>query len=75
MRAGDINPSARNPGQIAQNNVGVRWRHPGIQESRFIARGMFQAAKEFGLLVDDVRYLTRWGTSKATLNSVVVYSG
>lgn len=75
MRAGDVNPNVRNPGQIARGNVGVRWRHPGIQEARFIARGMYAAAEEYGLLVGDVQYLTRSGMNQIGLSNIVVYSG
>lgn len=57
IRAGDINPQARNPGQIAQRNVGVRWRHPGLDAGRNVQRGISDAATEFGIPIGQVRYL------------------
>lgn len=36
-------------GQIARNNVGVRWRHPGIAPRQHIAHSIQQAANRVGL--------------------------
>jgi len=58
MRQGDVNPGQGNPGWIAKGNVGVRWRHPGLQPGRHVARGIIEAAIVHGLPVVDVQYLT-----------------
>lgn len=57
MRAGDVDPNARNRGQIARGNVGVRWRHPGLDAGKYIAHGVTAAAEEFGLPVEQIEYL------------------
>jgi hypothetical protein len=57
MRAGDVDRLARNPGQIAKNNVGVRWRHPGLDAGKHLVRGMADAAGVFAIPVGDVQYL------------------
>lgn len=44
-------------GKISKGNVGVRWRHPGLDGGAYIARGMSDAAAEFGVPVEDVQYL------------------
>lgn len=58
MRQGSVNPGQGNPGWIARGNVGVRWRHPGLQPGRYVARGIFDSATAHGLPVMDVQYLT-----------------
>jgi hypothetical protein len=57
IRAGDLNPRARNPGWIAPRNVGVRWRHPGLDAGRHIVRGIADAAIEFSIPIGKVAYL------------------
>lgn len=57
LRAGDIDPGARNRGAIAQRNVGVRWRHPGLDAGKHVARGLADAVDEAGYEVQDVIYL------------------
>lgn len=59
LRAGDTMYGASNPGQISKGNVGVKWRHPGLEAGRYIARGVMDAAEEFSLPVDsDVDYFS-----------------
>lgn len=38
-------------GRIAAGNVGVRWRHPGLDPRSFIQRGIIVAAEHLGLIV------------------------
>ena len=57
IRQGDVDPNASNPGQIAKKNVGVRWRHPGLDAGRYMVRGMTDAAEYFGYPVQQVDYL------------------
>lgn len=75
MRAGDVDPSARNPGWIAKGNVGVRWRHPGLPSARFIARAIYVVAIEAGQPVQEIRYLNRWNSGLHDAYSVLVYQG
>lgn len=56
MRSGDLDSYSPNPGQIARGNVGVRWRHPGINPRRFLARGVTLAAVQRGIPVASVQY-------------------
>ena len=44
-------------GQIAKGNVGVKWRHPGMQPKLFLNNGVTIAAQRFGILPVRV-YLT-----------------
>lgn len=44
-------------GQISKGNVGVRWRHPGLDGGAYIARGLSDAATEEGIPVEDIEYL------------------
>lgn len=37
-------------GQIAQENIGVRWRHPGLAPRKFLNRSMVLAAEHAGIL-------------------------
>lgn len=74
-RQGDVDPSVKNPGWIAKGNVGVRWRHPGINPGRFLARGLGEAAIRNGLVVSDVRYLNRWSTGPHSSYSILVHEG
>jgi hypothetical protein len=64
LRAGDISKTAPNPGAIAQGNVGVRWRHPGLDSRRFLARGMEIACHRHSIPVGGVSY-QRSGASVA----------
>lgn len=58
IRAGDTMYGG-NPGQIAKGNVGVRWRHPGLEAGRFVANGVYDAASEYGIPIDrEVAYLS-----------------
>lgn len=75
MRAGDVDPSVRNPGWIAKGNVGVRWRHPGLPSARFIARAIYVVAIEAGQPVQEIRYLNRWNSGLHDAYSVLVYQG
>ena len=46
--APDTTPG-RVAGAIARRNVGVRWRHPGIEGRHFLEYGLAQAADEFAV--------------------------
>ena len=41
-------------GRIAPGNVGVSWRHPGLQARNFLYHGIDQAARENGILVRNI---------------------
>jgi hypothetical protein len=41
-------------GQIAPGNVGVRWRHPGLQPRHFLLHGVVKAAGDRGYVPDMV---------------------
>jgi hypothetical protein len=75
MRSGDVDPSSRNPGQIAPRNVGVRWRHPGTDGSRFLARGLYVAAVANGFPVSSVNYLSMWNSTPQSSFSVLLQGG
>lgn len=40
----------RKPGAIAKNNIGVRWRHPGLQPRLFMNHALTVAAQQNGVL-------------------------
>lgn len=40
----------RTPGAIAQGNIGVRWRHPGLAPRKFLNRSMTIAAQQAGII-------------------------
>jgi hypothetical protein len=42
--------AGRTGGQVAQGNVGVRWRHPGLAPRLFLNRAMTVAAQQGGVL-------------------------
>jgi hypothetical protein len=42
--------TGRQGGQIAQANIGVRWRHPGLAPRKFLNRSMTLAAQQAGIL-------------------------
>ena len=75
MRAGDVDPSVRNPGQIAKRNVGVRWRHPGLDPSRFLAKAIYSAAVNNGLPVADIEYFLRGNTKPYSTYSILIHGG
>jgi hypothetical protein len=52
MRQGDTTPGTRNRGFISKGNVGVRWRHPGLEAGRYLVRGITDAAEERNIPVD-----------------------
>jgi hypothetical protein len=58
LRAGSVIGPHINRGQIMRGNVGVRWRHPGLNPAGFCARGMYAAAVNDGLPVEGIEYLT-----------------
>ena len=41
-------------GQIAQGNVGVRWRHPGLRAMQFLNSAIAETAFSSGLFIDEV---------------------
>lgn len=42
--------AGRTGGQVAQGNIGVRWRHPGLAPRKFLNRSMTLAAQRAGIL-------------------------
>ena len=47
--------SKRNPnGQIAKGNVGVKWRHPGLEPRHFLSHGIRKAASRASLIVSNI---------------------
>lgn len=56
IRQGDVAPGVGNPGWIAKGNVGVRWRHPGLQSGKFLARAVAETARENGFPTGTVTY-------------------
>lgn len=53
--AGEVDEQGgRIGGQIARRNVGVRWRHPGLDPKNFIYKAMIDAAREYGLEVGPI---------------------
>jgi hypothetical protein len=75
MRAGDVDPGSRNPGAIAKKNVGVRWRHPGLDARRFLARGIYVAAVRNGFPVGDVQYLLQGNNRPHSSFSLLIHGG
>ena len=75
IRQGDVNPGVGNPGQIAKGNVGVRWRHPGLHPSRFLARGVHYAAIQYGIPVGEVSYRGRISNASDPSFVRIVYVG
>lgn len=53
--AGKMYGGARIGGQIAQGNVGVRWRHPGLARRGFIRRGLEVTAVYHGFPAGPIR--------------------
>jgi hypothetical protein len=58
LRAASVIGPHLNRGNILGGNVGVRWRHPGLEPGNFLARGIQMAAVNAGLPVSNVQYLT-----------------
>jgi hypothetical protein len=50
-------PRGKVGGQIASNNIGVRWRHPGLQAAQHINSAIARIAFENGLLIKTVYFL------------------
>lgn len=75
MRVGDVDPGARNPGQIAKANVGVRWRHPGLDPRRFLARGLYVAATNSGFPVGNIEYFLQGNTKPFQSFSILLHGG
>lgn len=73
MRAGDVDPTSKNPGAIARMNVGVRWRHPGLDGRRFIARAIYNAAVHNGLPVTDIEYFVRGNSRTFSSYSILLF--
>jgi len=46
-------------GQIAKGNVGVRWRHPGMDGKHFLREGLTRAAERFGITPGPISYATQ----------------
>lgn len=49
-----MTPASRSGGQIASGNVGVRWRHPGLDPKGFLATSVVAAARWVGLVPTEV---------------------
>lgn len=75
MRVGDIDPTSKNPGNIAKRNVGVRWRHPGLDPSRFLAKALYSAAVNNGLPVSQIEYFLRGNTKPYNTYSILIHGG
>ena len=71
LRAGSVIGPHVNRGRILRGNVGVRWRHPGIDPAGFCARGMHLAAIRDGLPVEGIEYLTELEMQASNYNVVV----
>ena len=54
---GRINKRHSATGQILPTNVGVRWRHPGLDARNFLHRGIEAAGEEFNLTIIDIEAL------------------
>ena len=48
-------------GQVAQTNVGVRWRHPGLSPRRFLLHGLLSAAERHHLVLGPVIAVDKYG--------------
>jgi hypothetical protein len=53
-------------GQIGSPNVGVRWRHPGINGRQYLNRAMEAAAMDYGIVPDSFRLVDSATFSMAT---------
>ena len=74
LRAGDVSKSAPNVGAIASGNVGVRWRHPGLNPGRFLARGVASACRHHKVPVGAVSYQRAGQSREVQAYSPVVYT-
>jgi hypothetical protein len=45
-----LTTAGKTGGQIAERNIGVRWRHPGLAPRKFLNRSMVLAAERGGIL-------------------------
>lgn len=75
MRVGDVDPTSKNPGYIAKKNVGVRWRHPGLDPRRFLAKALYSAAVNNGLPVSDIEYFLRGNTKPYSTYTILIHGG
>jgi hypothetical protein len=48
-------------GRIAANNVGVRWRHPGLSPRHFLLHGIQQAAQRHHVVLNSVVAIDKYG--------------
>jgi hypothetical protein len=64
---GRINNRSSN-GRIAAGNVGVRWRHPGIESRHYLNRSIEEVAFRYGIFPDRV-YLIDAATYPAATKS------
>jgi len=71
IRRGDGIDGEGRAGQIATKNVGVRWRHPGLDARRALAKGVTIAAVESDIIPQGVRYLNSWSEQIGPLITVV----
>ena len=71
LRAGSVIGPHINRAHIMRGNVGVRWRHPGMDPAGFCARGMHIAAISDGLPVEGIEYLTEMEMQASNYNVVV----
>lgn len=69
-------PEGRKPGQIAPTNVGVRWRHPGLNGRHFLLGGLMSAAQAYGYEPSKVviQYASGHYESLSPINMKVWYS-
>jgi len=74
LRAGDVSKSAPNAGAIAAGNVGVRWRHPGLQPGRFLARGVAAACRNHGVPIGAVSYHRPGQSREVEAYTPIVYA-
>jgi len=57
---GRISKRAPN-GQIAKGNVGVKWRHPGLDPKNFLDHGVWKAASKGNLVVTEIIVVDEYG--------------
>jgi hypothetical protein len=55
QEAGTVIQGARVGGRIAQYNVGVRWRHPGLSRRGFIRQGLERTAQYHNIPIGPIR--------------------
>ena len=74
LRAGDVSKVAPNPGAIAKGNVGVRWRHPGLDSRRFLARGLTKACRKYAVPVGGISYQRAGASTAQVAYAQVLYA-